>query len=109
MLPTLAQCIDSPTLQGCSAVLPTLVACAGTPQAPGCAVVTTPTLTEPNKAVDTALETTINAVGKSNQVARLDDEKKDEKKDNKDDSTQAGASTVQGEKKNELVKKTYCN
>lgn len=68
-------------------------------------MVTKPALAEPNKAVAAALETTINTVDKSNQAARLDDEKKD----NKDDSTQAGASTVQGEKKNELVKKTYCN
>jgi hypothetical protein len=38
-LPSLAQCVATPTLLGCSAVLPTLATCAATPTVPGCSVV----------------------------------------------------------------------
>ncbi len=37
--PTLEQCISSPSLSGCSAVLPTLVTCIANPAQAGCAVV----------------------------------------------------------------------
>jgi filamentous hemagglutinin family protein len=44
-LPTLDQCIATPTLPGCSAVLPTLAQCTATPTTPGCSVVL-PTLAQ---------------------------------------------------------------
>ena len=43
--PTLAQCIATPTLAGCSAVLPTLAQCTATPTLAGCSVVL-PTLAQ---------------------------------------------------------------
>jgi filamentous hemagglutinin family protein len=43
--PTLSQCIATPTLAGCSAVLPSLAQCTSTPTAPGCSVVL-PTLAQ---------------------------------------------------------------
>jgi filamentous hemagglutinin family protein len=51
-LPSLAQCIATPSLPGCSAVLPTLATCAATPAAPGCSVVL------PTLAICTASPTT---------------------------------------------------
>ncbi|MDB6011205.1 MAG: hypothetical protein JWL65_3455 [Gammaproteobacteria bacterium] len=44
-LPTLDQCVATPTLAGCSAVLPTLAQCTATPSTPGCSVVL-PTLAQ---------------------------------------------------------------
>ncbi|HEX9080097.1 MAG TPA: hypothetical protein VF795_10940, partial [Desulfuromonadaceae bacterium] len=38
-LPTIGQCIATPTLTGCSAVLPSLTACTATPTLAGCSVV----------------------------------------------------------------------
>lgn len=37
--PTLAECIATPTLAGCSAILPTLSTCISNPATPGCSVV----------------------------------------------------------------------
>jgi hypothetical protein len=39
VLPTLAQCVGSPTLQGCSVRLPSLAACAVAPSTAGCEAV----------------------------------------------------------------------
>jgi filamentous hemagglutinin family protein len=44
-LPSLAQCIATPTLEGCAAVLPSIAQCTSTPTAPGCSVVL-PTLAQ---------------------------------------------------------------
>jgi filamentous hemagglutinin family protein len=44
-LPSLAQCIATPTLEGCAAVLPSIAQCVSTPTAPGCSVVL-PTLAQ---------------------------------------------------------------
>ncbi len=37
--PTIDQCISTPTLAGCSAVLPTLTTCTAAPTTPGCSVI----------------------------------------------------------------------
>jgi filamentous hemagglutinin family protein len=52
-LPTLDQCIATPTLAGCSAVLPTLAQCTATPTAAGCSAVL-PTLAQCTSAPTTA-------------------------------------------------------
>jgi hypothetical protein len=39
VLPTLAQCVGSPTLQGCSVRLPSLAICAAAPSTAGCEAV----------------------------------------------------------------------
>jgi filamentous hemagglutinin family protein len=52
-LPTLNQCIATPTLAGCSAVLPTLAQCTATPTTPGCSVVL-PTIAQCTSAPTTA-------------------------------------------------------
>ena len=52
-LPTLDQCIATPTLAGCSAVLPTLAQCTATPTTPGCSVVL-PTIAQCTAAPTTA-------------------------------------------------------
>ena len=44
-LPSLSQCIATPTLEGCAAVLPSIAQCTSTPTAPGCSVVL-PTLAQ---------------------------------------------------------------
>jgi filamentous hemagglutinin family protein len=51
--PTLDQCVATPTLPGCSAVLPTLAQCTAAPTTPGCSVVL-PTLAQCTAAPTTA-------------------------------------------------------
>ncbi len=107
VLPTLAQCVDSPSLQGCTAVLPTLAECAANPKAAGCAVVLLPLTATPNSELDEALKTTIAAVDRTSDAVVIAES--GEKKEKKDDSVSAGADSVQGDKPNDIAKKTYCN
>lgn len=95
VLPTLSQCVASPVLQGCNVVLPTLAQCTASPSLAGCSVVLPPVA-----AIDSAnaalLTTEMNALVSVN--------KQDEQKD---DSVASVIEAVGDQR--DVRKKTYCN
>jgi hypothetical protein len=107
VLPTLAQCVGSPTLQGCLAVLPSLSVCVSNPATPGCAVVAAPVSDAAVVGINEAIKVTIDVLAKSTDSVVVGPAAKEDEK--KDDSTPAVVASVQGEKPNEVAKKTYCN
>jgi hypothetical protein len=130
VLPNLSACIATPTLPGCSVVLPTLSQCATNKTAAGCEVVLPPTQTNADQPIAQAISSTINIINTPPTVkppaasvvlagdnkpspselkpadAKPADAKPDEKKDQKKETVVAKDT---GAKKDEPVKKLYCN
>jgi uncharacterized membrane-anchored protein len=111
VLPTLAQCVTSPSLQGCAVVLPPLDHCVANPADPVCAVVIAPTTAD--SPVQQVLNTTVNLINASVPLTvpvKADDkaaaDKLDKKKDDKKDVV---AADKPGVKNDDAVKKMYCN
>jgi filamentous hemagglutinin family protein len=67
--PTLSQCIATPTLVGCSAVLPTINQCTVTPTLAGCETVLPTTQTATNQPVTQAINSTINLINTSTSTS----------------------------------------
>jgi len=125
VLPSLGTCVASPTLLGCSAVLPTTSQCATSPTLAGCeSVLPVVSGNDNSQPVTQALNTTINIINTVTQTpttvvstgngisstsagdGKSSNTKDDVKKDDKNDTVLAKDT---GAKKDEPVKKMYCN
>lgn len=124
VLPTLAQCSATPTLDGCSVVVPTASQCMTNPSAPECQVVLPVANSGPNTAPTNTIMETVNnttntvvltttkatsnqtqsggsASGGSGSMSESDGKKAEKKTTSSTDDS--------GVKKNEPIKKMYCN
>jgi hypothetical protein len=130
VLPTLAQCTNAPMTAGCSVVLPTLAQCTATPASPGCTVIVPPVSQNiPDGPVAQALNSTINVINSSTSSIALstkpitastaptsggtktaDTQTADTKTTDKNaDAKSDDADKQSVVKKDDVVKKMYCN
>ncbi|OWW20800.1 hypothetical protein [Noviherbaspirillum denitrificans] len=122
VLPTLAQCSATPTLAGCSVVVPTANKCVLNPSAPECVVVlpvtdTGSTSSPVNLITETVVETsnlvlTTTAMMSSNQLQPDSGSSSgggSGSEGKKIDKKTLSSTDDSGAKKNEPVRKMYCN